>query len=185
MNFFADSLLNGNRAVIQGYIEKNQIDSCRIIIYADSNLKAEFEGVKAIKGIRVNSTTDSVFVMPPFNYCEEGQSYCFYDKTLPRLYTDSYCCHPDNLFVTEDIDEDGIKEVGIYYSSCASRYKSLRLYSLKNGKWEQIGDSDFDIFTRDPGKIKFDQLVKKISKGKFKICNFLDGKTKWETITMK
>jgi hypothetical protein len=185
MNFFADSLLNGNRTVIQGYIEKYQIDSCRIIIYPDSNLKAEFEGVKAIKGISGNKTTDSVFVMPPFNYCEEGQSYCFYDKTLPRLYTDSYCCHPGNLFVTEDIDEDGIKEIGIYYSSCASRYKVLKIYSLKNGKWEQIGDSDFDIFMRDPEKVQFDQLVKKISKGKFKICNFLDGNTKWETITMK
>jgi hypothetical protein len=185
MNFFVDSLLKTSRDVVQTYRDRYQKDSCGIITYQNSNLKAEFEGIKTIKGIRGGKKNDSVFVMPPFNYCDDGQSYCFYDNTLPRLYTDSYCCHPYNLFVIGDIDEDGAKEIGIYYSSCASRYKSLRIYSLKNGKWERIGDSDFDIFTGDPSKIQLDQLVKKISKGKFKICNFLDGKTKWEAITME
>ena len=185
MIFFADSLLKTSRSVLKTYMAKYQTDSCGIIVYQDSILKTEFEGVKAIKGIKENETTDSVFVMPPFNRCDDGQSYCFYNKTLPRLYTDSYCCHPDNLFVISDIDEDGIKEIGIYYSSCASRYKGLKIFSLKKGKWEQIGDSDFDLFTQDPTKVRFEQLVKKISKGKFKICNFLDGKTSWQTITMK
>lgn len=185
VNFFADSLLKTNRSVVKAYMAKYQTDSCGIIVYQDSILKAGFEGVKAIKGIRDNEAIDSVFVMPPLNHCDNGQSYCFYDKTLPRLNTDSYCCQPDNLFVISDIDEDGIKEIGIYYSSCASRYKVLKIFSLKNGEWEQIGDSDFDIFTQDPSKAKFDQLVKKISKGKFKICNFLDGKTSWQTISMK
>ncbi|QEM05589.1 hypothetical protein DIU31_019480 [Mucilaginibacter rubeus] len=184
-SFFADSLLKTGRAVMKTYMAKYQTDSCGIIVYKDSILKAGFEGVKEIKGIRENEVTDSVFVMPPFNHCDDGQSYCFYNKTLPRLYTGSYCCHPDNLFVVGDIDEDGVKEIGIYYSSCASRYKVLKIFSLKNGLWEQIGDSDFDIFTQDPSKVKFDQLVKKISKGKFTICNFLDGKTSWQTISMK
>jgi hypothetical protein len=184
MNFFADSLLKAGKTVIQTYRARYQKDTCGIITYRNSVLKEEFEDVKIIKGISRHKTVDSVFVMPPFNYCDEGDSYCFYDKTLPRLYTDSYCCHPDNLFVINDIDEDGIKEIGIYYSSCASRYKALVIYSLKNGGWKRIGDSIFDIATRDPGKVQFDQLVKKISKRKFKICNFVDGQTKWETIRM-
>jgi hypothetical protein len=123
--------------------------------------------------------------MPMFNYCDDGESYCFFDKTLPRLSTDSYCCQPGNLFVIDDIDEDGIREIGIYYSSCSGRYKSLRIYSLKQNNWKEIGTSDFDILTQDPTQVNFRNLVRKISKKKFKICNFIEGQTKWETITMK
>jgi len=185
MDFFADTLLKGNRTIIQAYMSKYQVDTCGINTYNDSSLKSEFEGIKIVKGINRDKNTDTVFVVPTFNYCDDGESYCFYDKTLPRLQTDSYCCHPENLFVIEDIDEDGTREIGIYYSSCASRYKSLRIYSLKNGQWKEIGCSTFDILTRDPQNIKLNKLVRKITKGKFKICNFIDGRTKWETITMK
>jgi hypothetical protein len=185
LDFFADSLLPGSKAIIQCYIKRYQPDTCVTLTYENSSLKEGFEGVAAVRKIDGGNGRDSVFVVPPFNYCDDGDSYCFKDMKLPRLHTDSYCCHPSNLFVVEDIDEDGIKEIGIFYSSCASRFKGLRVYSLKGGEWKQIGDATFDIFTKDPGKVKLSSLVRKVGKGKFKICNFNEGKTTWETITIK
>jgi hypothetical protein len=161
--FFSDSLLNGNKLIIQAYLNEYLIDTCGIITYKSSILKSEFAGIN----------------------CDGGQSYCFFDEKLPRLKTDSYCCDPENLFVVQDIDEDGIKEIGIYYSTCASRYKSLRIYSLKSGQWKEIGESDFDVLTQDPTKVQFNKLVKKISKKKFKICSFIDGEKKWNIISME
>ncbi|HZY39317.1 MAG TPA: hypothetical protein VFE53_21820 [Mucilaginibacter sp.] len=185
LDFFSKRLLKGHRSVIQNYARKYQTDTCGILTYKDSSLKADFEGIKAIKSIFINKKADTVFVMPPFNYCDDGESYCFYNKTLPRLYTGSYCCHPANFFVLPDIDEDGVREVGIYYSSCASRFKALIIYSLKAGRWKVIASSTFDIDMKDPDKTQFDTLVRKISKGKFKICDFADGKTEWNTVVMR
>jgi hypothetical protein len=54
---------------------------------------------------------------------------------------------------------------------------------MGNGK--KFGSSDFDVLTQEPDKVRFEKLVKKISKGKFKICNFIEGQTKWEIIEMK
>ncbi|POY37974.1 hypothetical protein C3K47_05470 [Solitalea longa] len=183
--FFADTLLHGKRDLIKNYVIRYQPDTCGIIVYPDTLLKSEFEGIKGLVDINGNKIIDSVFVIPPFNYCDEGESYCFFDKSLPRLFTDSYCCQPDNLFVVDDIDEDGIKEIGIFYSTCVSRYKSLRIYSLKNNSWNEIGTSTFDIQTQDPTTIQFEKLVKKTSKNKFTICEFNDGKTEWIEQTMK
>jgi hypothetical protein len=183
--FFSDSLLNGNKLIIQAYLNEYLIDTCGIITYKSSILKSEFAGIKTISSITNSDTRDSVFVFPPFGYCDGGQSYCFFDEKLPRLKTDSYCCDPENLFVVQDIDEDGIKKIGIYYSTCASRYKSLRIYSLKSGQWKEIGESDFDVLTQDPTKVQFNKLVKKISKKKFKICSFIDGEKKWNIISME
>lgn len=183
--FIKDSLLKENSGIIDNYFSQYQTDTCGVLTHDISELKQEFEGIRIIKGIRTNKKSDTVFVLPNFNYCDDGESYCFYDKTLPRLYTDSYCCHPENFFVCSDIDEDGINEVGIFYSSCASRYKSLRIYSLKENTWNEIGIATFDIMTKDPTEVNFGDLVKKVSKDKFQICIFDDGQTKWETIEMK
>jgi hypothetical protein len=185
VDFFANVLLKRHGLVFRNYIKKYQPDTCVMILRKNSELKAYFEGIRTIKGIRNNKKADTVFVVPPFNYCDDGDSYCFFDRTLPRLYTNSYCCHPRNLFVLPDIDEDGVREIGIYYSSCASRFKALRIYTLKIGKWKEIAGSTFDIFMKDPDKVRFNTLVKKISKGKFRICSFANGKSEWETVTMK
>ena len=97
--------------------------------------------------------------MPSFNYCDGGEFILFFwqnpNKTLHWL------CHPENLFVCPDIDEDGINEIGIFYSSCVSRYKSLRIYSLKQNQWTEIGTSTFEVLTQDPTKVKFESLIKK------------------------
>lgn len=185
IQYFGESLLGGKRMIIQNYIDKYQTDSCGIITYADSVLKSRFEGIKNIGDINGDNKLDTIFVIQPFNYCDDGQSYCFFDSSLPRLHTDSYCCHPDNFFSISDIDEDGIQEVGIYYSTCVSRYKYLKIYSLKNRQWEQIATSVFDIQTQDPTKVSFKQLIKKTAKNEFKICNFEEGKTYWEAVKMK
>jgi hypothetical protein len=185
VDFFANVLLKGHGVIIRNYIQKYQPDSCGMMAYNNSDLKEGFEGVKTIKSVYNDKKEDAVFVVPSFNYCDEGDSYCFYDQTLPRLYTESNCCHPNNLFILQDIDEDGIREIGIYYSACSSRFKALKIYSLKNGKWTEVASSTFDTFMKNPDKVLFDTLVKKISKSKFKICDFADGKTEWKIVTMK
>lgn len=185
LDYFADSLLNGNRALMKSFILKYQPDTCGIILYSDSSLKSAFEGIKRLTDINGDKIDDSVFVIPPLNYCDEGQSYYFTDTSLPRLFSNSYCCHPDNLFVVDDIDEDGIKEIGVFNSSCASRYKMLKIYSLKTNNWQEISTSTFDILTKDPTTVKFETLVKKVSKYKFKVCAFNEGKTEWIEQTMQ
>ncbi len=188
VRFISNNLLNNKDLVLKRYLQKYQTDTCGIIAYKDSILKSDFEGVKNLGDINGNKISDSVFVLPPFNYCDDGDSYVFFDTTLPRLYTDSYCCHPDNLFSIGDIDEDGIDEICIFYSSCASRFKSLIAYSLKNGEWKQIGRCTFDINTMKPEK---EQRVRKISKGKFEMLEILindfkkkpSGDREWKQFT--
>ena len=131
-----------------------------------------FEGIKNIGDINGDKISDTVFVVPPFNFCDEGYSYSFFDTTLPRLFTDSYCCNPDNLFSIGDIDEDGVSEICIFYSSCVSRFKSLIAYTLKNKQWKQIGMCTFDINFMKPDKEK---RVRKISKDKFEMLEIIDN----------
>jgi hypothetical protein len=186
--FISNSLLTDKDLVLKKYLRKYQTDTCGIIVYKDSTLKSDFEGVKNLGDINGNKISDSVFVLPPFNYCDDGDSYVFFDTTLPRLYTDSYCCHPDNLFSIGDIDEDGIDEICIFYSSCASRFKSLIAYSLKSGQWKQIGRCTFDINIMKPDK---EQRVRKISKGKFEMLEIVindfgknpSGDREWKQFT--
>lgn len=185
VDFFANILLKGHSAAFKNYLKKYQPDTCAVMIYKNTDLREDFEGIRTITGIRRNKKVDTVFIVPPFNYCDEGDSYCFFDQTLPRLYTESGCCHPRNLFVLPDIDEDGIRELGIYYSSCSSRFKALRIYSLKNGKWKEIASSSFDTFKKDPDKTIFETLVRKVAKNKFKIYDFFDEKAEWKTVVMK
>ena len=98
VRFISNNLLNNKDLVLKKYLQKYQTDTCGTIVYKDSTLKSDFEGVKYLGDINGNKISDSVFVLPPFNYCDDGDSYVFFDTTLPRLYTDSYCCHPNNLF---------------------------------------------------------------------------------------
>lgn len=171
LHFIGDSLLNGKTFLLKKYIENYQPDSCVIIAYEDTTLRLEFEGVKNIDDINGDKISDTVFVIPPFNFCDDGYSYSFFDPTLPRLFTGSYCCHPDNLFSIGDIDEDGISEICIFYSSCTSRFKSLIVYSLRDRQWTQIGRCTFDIGFMKPDKEK---RVRKINRGKFEMLEIVD-----------
>jgi hypothetical protein len=171
IHFVGDKLFTNKTSLIKHLVNTYQVDTCGIIAYEDSTLREGFEGLKTIGDINGNKISDSVFVLPPFNYCDDGDSYYFFDTTLPRLYTDSYCCHPDNLFPIGDIDEDGIIEICIFYSSCTSRFKSLIAYSLKNKTWKQIGRCTFDVGFMKPDKEK---RVRKVGKGKFKMLEIVD-----------
>jgi len=178
IQFLNDSLLKEKGKLLSHYFEKYQFDSCGIISYQDSILKLGFEPGRVIGDIRNNNSPDTVFIFPPFNYCDQGYSYVFSDSSLPRLLTDSYCCHPDNLFSIGDIDEDGLSEICVLYSSCASRLKALIAYRLNNNEWKQIGSCDFDINYPNPMKEK---RVRKISKNRFEILQVLDDKNvKWK-----
>ncbi|MEJ8843005.1 hypothetical protein WG954_11475 [Lacibacter sp. H375] len=172
LHFIGDSLLDGKTFLLKKYIENYQPDTCVIISYEDTTLRSGFEGIKNIGDINGDKISDTVFVVPPFNFCDEGYSYSFFDTTLPRLFTDSYCCNPENLFSIGDIDEDGVSEICIFYSSCVSRFKSLIAYTLTNKQWKKIGICTFDINFMKPDKEK---RVRKISKGKFEMFEIIDN----------
>lgn len=193
-DFFADSVLHGYKAQLKYYFAKYSSDTSCGSYWHFVNKKSAieyFEGFKNVGDINRNKITDSVFVLEPLNYCKfpgeetfDGQAYYFTDTLLPRLQTDSYCCHPSNLFDAGDIDEDGIDEIGVYYSSCSSRYKSVIFFTLKNRIWKEIAASAFDIMTQDPDEIKLINIVRKISKNKFQVKNFIEGKKYWKTYSM-
>jgi hypothetical protein len=183
-SFYGDSLFPGHKSLLTLLISKYDNDTCFPIIHNKKELREKFEGYKILGDINNDKINDSVFVLPPLNWCgyNDGDSYYFTDTSLPRLNSGSECSHPTNSFKAPDIDEDGVCEVGFFYSSCASRYKSLQLYTLKNHQWKQIAESEFDVLTQDPDKVKFEDLVHKISLNKFRIRNFYDKQTYWDTM---
>lgn len=196
--FFADSILHGHEDVLKYYFSKYLPDSCTHFHSSKSELIRDFEGIVSIGDINGNNIPDSVFVLEPITYCRfknekdfEGDAYYFTDTTLPRLQTGSECCHPKNIFLVGDIDEDGISEIGQFFSSCASHYKSLYVYSLKNKQWKEIGHSCFDLFYMDVNK-PFSSWVKKTEKNKFEMLQITDlttapkvGKKDWLKFEMK
>ena len=199
--FFSDSVLHGYKSVLKYYFIKYGSDTtCSSYwhFYDKKEIKEEFEGLHYIGYIKNNLTKNFVFVLKPLNYCKQdgekdfdGQAYYFTDTTLPRLQTDSYCCHPSNIFLVADIDEDGISEIGQYYSSCASHYKFLYVYSLKNNLWKVVGHCVYDLHYMDIGK-PYSYFVKKVSKDKFEMLEITDltqdktkiGKRNWKQFSM-
>lgn len=186
-SFYGDTVFPGHKSLIKFFIDQYNKDPCVPMTYEKKNLIEGFEGYKELGDINNDGKKDSVFILEPLNWCEydDGQSYYFTDTTLPRLKSGSYCCHPSNFFKVSDIDEDGISEVGFFYSSCTSRYKSLQVFQLKNKEWQQIATADFDILTQAPDKVKFEDLVRKIAKNKFQIKNFIEGEKYWDTVLLK
>ncbi len=171
-NFITDSLLHGHKDLVIYYMQKYATD-CPPYQYVKTDLKDDFEGLRKIANLKHHKIRDAVFVLYPISVCEDGQSYYFTDTALPRLQTDSYCCHPDNIFSVGDIDEDGIAEIGQYYSSCTSHYKSLCVYTLKNKAWKQVGHSVFDQHYMKYD-VPFASHVRKTGKGKFEMHEISD-----------
>ncbi len=143
-----------------------------------------FEASVNLGDLNNDKKNENVFLLPMLNYGEEGDAFYFYDTIFPRLETNSLCAHRENIFLLEDINEDGIKEIGLYYSACSSRYKSIQVYSLIKNEWQQIGSSVFDILTKEPNPKEFKTFVKKLSKNKFKMKNFEDEKTYWKNYSI-
>ncbi|WP_314511884.1 hypothetical protein [Xanthocytophaga agilis] len=184
-SFYGDSLFPEHANLIRFWIKQYHHNRCVPITYAKHMLRESFEGYKNLGDVNNDKKNDTIFILPPLDVCENGQSYYFTDTKLPRLETESVCCHPGNFFKGPDIDEDGICEVGFFYSSCASRYKSVHLFRLKDNQWEKIAASEFDLFTQNPSKVKFETLVRKLAKNKFQMRNFLDGNKYWETTLLQ
>jgi hypothetical protein len=180
--FLSDSVFHGYKHVLNFYCSKYSPDSCISVKYNKSDLLKDFEGVLKL-GFVHRGIECGVFVLKPLNYCKfanekevDGETYYFTDTTLPRLQTDSYCCNPSNIFLVGDIDEDGVTEIGQYYSSCSSRYKSLLVWILKNDQWVQVGTSTFDLKYMDPEK-PLSSYVKKTGKNKFAMLERTDLST--------
>lgn len=157
-------------------------------VEGDINFIKDFKNLGDLDGDKKN---DSVFILPGLNWCEEGQSYYFTNNKIPRIQTESNCCHTESIFSIGDIDEDGGNEIAEYNSSCASNFKTMRIWTLKNHQWKSVG-----VFTfyYNNGKYRafedFHKLYKKISKNKFQFLEISDRKgdgslvMKWHTIQM-
>ena len=170
--YLNDAAFPDQKKILQYYARKYGRDTCHTILYAKNDLKNSFENPQKLGVVRQHTPTE-VFVLLPFNYCKlegqkiiEGKFYYFTDTALPRLETAVYCTHPSDIFLAGDIDEDGISEIGQYYSSCSSHYKSLYVWTLKNNRWLQVSHSVFDQHFMKYDR-PFSSYVKKIRKGKF------------------
>jgi hypothetical protein len=191
--YINDSILKGKFKLD---ISKYELYSKKNKCYPDRISKktiSEFynQGFKNLGDLNGDKKDDLVFVLHALNSCEEGDSYYFTNNKIPRIQTESHCCHPESIFSIGDIDEDGGNEIAEYYSSCSSNFKSFRIWTLKNNKWKFI--EQFGFFYNN-GKYEafkdFDKLYKKISKNKFKFLEISDmlanGKMvkEWRTVTM-
>ena len=183
LNYFNRNLLHMSPRLLLNQVVKYIPDSCVIQTYPDSILKDHLIEPKSLGDLNGDKVIDKVFVLPPFTYCDEGQSYYFTDISLPRLFVESYCANPDLMFPIGDINEDGIIEICIFYSSCVSRYKSLRAFTLKNNQWLQIGLVTFDINFSEPA---MEGRVRKVSKGKFEMLEIIEESSNsiWKKFSM-
>jgi hypothetical protein len=151
----------------------------------------EFEGFQNIGDIDNDMKDDFVFVLNPLSYCEEGQSYYFSNPTIERIYTESNCCHPNSIFSIGDIDEDGRNEIGQYYSSCASRFKKINIWTNNGNNWELVDEIAFTINDEFEVFKDFNKLYKKKSKGILEFLEISDINANgelikdWKTIEMK
>jgi hypothetical protein len=194
IDFINDSILQGRFELdISKYETEDKRNDCNPIVLSKKIIDEFYnQGFNKLGDLNGDGKIDSVFVLHALNYCEDGDSYYFTDNRIPRIKTDSNCCHPESIFSIGDIDEDGGNEIAQYYSSCASAFKSINIWTLKNRKWKLV--SNF-IFHSNNGKYEafkdFHKLYKKINKGKFKFLEISDVKAngkpimEWKTITMK
>ncbi|WP_034062095.1 hypothetical protein [Lacinutrix jangbogonensis] len=93
----------------------------------------------------------------------------------------------NTFFSVDDINNDGINELGKYYTSCSSRFKSLELISLNQEEWKIKGRVTFDIFYKKPKKEK---RIKKIELNKFQMREITSENTDniidiWKIFEMK
>lgn len=201
IQFINDSILNGKfKLDISKYELENKKRNClpNIIkkeefyeysVEADRTTKKEFKKLGDVNG---DGENDSVFILPGLGWCEEGQSYYFTDNKIPRIQTDSYCCHTESIFSIGDIDEDGGNEIAEYYSSCASNFKYFKIWTLKKNNWKLV--NKFTFYYNNGKYIAFKdfhKLHKKIAKNKFKFLEISDLRgngelvMSWKIVTMK
>ncbi|WP_298121122.1 hypothetical protein [Flavobacterium sp.] len=193
INFINDTLLKGKfKLSISKYEVDNEKNNCYPIRISKKVINEFYnEELENLGDLNNDKKDDFAFYLHSLNYCEQGDSYYFTDNNIPRIETESTCCHSKSLFSIGDIDEDGGNEIGQFYSSCTSQYKSIFIWTLKKGKWVNV--ARFSHVLNDEYKIpdNFNKLYKKISKGKFKFLEISDINAKgelqkeWKTIVIK
>lgn len=201
IQFINDSILKGKfKLDISRYELDNSKKGCFPTIvekeeFYEFSLEADRKPTKEFKNLgdlNGDGKNDSVFILPGLGWCEEGQSYYFTDNKIPRIQTESNCCHIESIFSIGDIDEDGGNEIAEFNSSCASNFKVFKIWTLKNGKWKLVDDF---LFFFNNGKYEafkdFHKMYKKISKNKFKFLEISDMRAngelvmEWKTVTME
>ncbi len=135
-----------------------------------------FGSLKDIGDIDNDKIRDTVIVVPELLalkdedsdnvYYEEGASFVFTNRKLPKIKVDALCVSCDYIFPIGDIDEDGIMELGQYYSSCSSRLKVLLVLHLENGVWKEIAQCLYDTSMEVP---HFSKRIKKLKRGLFQM----------------
>jgi len=190
VDFIEDSILKRKfRINLKQYLKPSL--KCPPLKYKKKELIDEFEGFQNIGDIDKDGKDDFVFVLRPLNVCEDGDSYYFSNLKIPRIETDSYCCHPYNIFSIGDIDEDGSNEIAQYYSSCASRFKHFKIWTLKNNQWKEIAEINYAVNEEYKQFKDFHKLYRKTGKNEFQFLEISDvlanGKAvkEWKTVVMK
>ncbi len=173
-------------------IKESLRDTAIIVLTSFFENPDSYSTAKSIGDINNDGVNDSILVIPELYITaegsyENGSSIIFIDKNIPRIRVDVTCLDTDYIFQVADIDEDGIVELGKYYTSCVSRFKRLELISLKNSEWEILGQVTFDISIEKPKK---EERIKKISLNKFQMREIIaesnDMKTDiWKTFEIK
>jgi hypothetical protein len=171
--FIHSQLLQGRFKVKLENYDTIRRDFCFPGLLHKKNEVEQFEGFEKIGDLDNDGKDDYVFVLSPLNRCEDGESYYFSNPLIERIATDSYCCHPNSIFSIGDIDEDGSDEIGEYYSSCASRYKAITIWTLRNLKWKEVETFSFVLNDEYEEFRDFKKLSKKIRKN---LVSFLEIK---------
>ncbi|OUL62153.1 hypothetical protein [Flavobacterium sp. AJR] len=193
IQFINDSILKGKfKLDISKYEAESKIKEC-LPFRLKKKMFDEYynEGFNNLGDLNGDKKEDYVFVLHALNYCEEGDSYYFTDNSIPRILTDSNCCHPSSIINIGDIDEDGKSEIAEYYSSCASRYKAITIYSLKDSEWKEIKSFSFVLNDKYFIDKDFKKLFRKTSKNNLEYYEIKDvnieGKliASWEKIKIQ
>lgn len=163
----SDSLLHKN---VRHYLA----DTSNIIL-----MKQMFEQIEEFRKFQVygdingDKQIDSAFLVPELQHTlrdgyEDGVTVIFSDVKIPPIKVNQMCVQFQNFFAVGDIDEDGWLEIGQYYSSCASRYKSLILLKCtpNHEEWVGVESCTYDTFYDDP---PWQQRIRKLGKNQFEM----------------
>lgn len=163
----SDSLLHKN---VRHYLA----DTSNIIL-----MKQMFEQIEEFRKFQVygdingDKQLDSAFLVPELQHTlrdgyEDGVTVIFSDPKIPYIKVNQMCVQFQNFSPIGDIDEDGWLEMLQYYSSCASRYKSLILLKCTPNRkeWAEVESCTYDTYYDDP---PWQQRIRKLRKNQFEM----------------
>ena len=162
-----------NSPLLHPLVKRHIQDSNLLVLleYLTDNLDT-FKKVKIVGDVNGDSRIDSVQLMPELMYShdygyEDGIAFVFSDPVIPRIKINTLCANLECLFSIGDIDEDGWVEFGLYYSSCASRYKTLILLRCdKKSTWKEVEYCAYDTYFPEP---HFSTRIRKIKKNQYEM----------------